>query len=357
MPSGFRADRTLLADVSLPSGRYARTARAPFFDRALERVRALPGVEAAGAGGPLPLSGQDGLLRFGVTVEGRPAAPDRPDRAYLRWATTGYFAAMGIQQRAGRPFTDGDTAASTPVALIDEELARRFFDGVDPIGRRVQISNERTTWRQVIGVVGSVRQTSLDRTAEPHVYVPQSQFPSPALTFVVRGAGDAVTMTGALRDILRTLDSSLPLSNVRSLQAVVAGSTAARRLTTLLLSLFAGVALSLTLVGVYGVVAQAVAQSTREIGVRIALGASGSAVVSLVVGRAVKIAAAGAVAGSTIAWAAAPTLKGLVYGIAPRDPATLIVSAVMIVLAAAVASYLPARVLRRVDIVHALRVE
>ena len=338
VPAGFTADRTILADVTLPSARYARDARAPFFARALERIRALPGIEFAGAGGPLPLSGQEGLLRFGVSVEGRQPEPGRSDRAYLRWATPGYFTAMGIQQRAGRPFGDTDTSASAPVAIVDEELARQFFAGADPIGRRLRVSNERTVWREVIGVVGSVRQTSLDRAAEPHVYVPQAQFPSPALTLVVRSAGDPRASIVAVRDVVRSLDGGLPVSNVRSLEDLVAGSTAARRLSTWLLSLFAGVALALTLVGVYGVVAQAVAQSTREIGVRMALGARGADVVSLIVGRAIRVAAAAVAAGSIAAWLAAPALGGLVYGVAPRDPATLALAAAFLLGAAACAA-------------------
>jgi putative ABC transport system permease protein len=357
VPSGFNAERTMLADVSLPSARYTRDARAPFFDRALERLRALPGVEAAGAGGPLPLSGQDGLLRFGIVIQGRPSAPDRPDRSYLRWATPGYFSAMGIQQRAGRAFNEADHAGSAPVAVIDEELARTFFAGEDPLGRRIRLSNERTTWREIVGIVGAVRQTSLDRSADPHVYVPQAQLPSFSLTLVVRGAGDAATTASGVRDVVRSLDSDLPLSNVRSLDDLVAGSTASRRMSTLLLVLFAAAALALTLVGVYGVASQAVAQSTREIGVRIALGASGSNVVSLVVGRACKISGAGVAAGSVAAWMAAPALGGMVYGVAPRDPATLIVAASVLIATSALGAYLPARSIRRVDVVNALRIE
>jgi putative ABC transport system permease protein len=359
VPAGFTADRTLLLDVSLPVVRYARVARAPFFDRALERIRALPGVQAAAAGGPLPLSGQDGLLRFGLSVEGRAAAPDRSDRAYLRWATPGYFTAMGIALRAGRPFAEADAAGSAPVAVIDEALARRFFGGDNPIGRRVQISSEarEKTWREVIGVVGAVRQTALDREAEPHVYVPETQMPSPALTLVVRSGGAPVAVASGVREAIRVLDPDLPISNVRSLADLVSGSTASRRFNALLLSLFAAAAVLLTLVGVYGVVSQLVAQSTREIGVRIAMGAGSGDVVALMLKRAVRMAVAGVAAGSLAAWLAAPALGGMVYGIAPRDPATLGAVALLLVSAAVAAAYLPARRILRLDVVHALRVD
>ena len=183
---GFNAGHALLADVSLPAPRYPRAGRAAFFARALERIRALPGVDAAGAGGPLPLSGQEGLLRFGVRIEGRVPAPNVPDRTYLRWATPGYFTAMGIELRAGRLFEDSDSASAAPVAVVDELLARRYFGNAPAVGRRVTMSNEAGRPREIIGVVGAVRQTALDRDAEPHVYVPEAQLPSPALTLVIR---------------------------------------------------------------------------------------------------------------------------------------------------------------------------
>jgi putative ABC transport system permease protein len=359
VPSGFSADRTLLLNISLPPARYTREARAPFFDRALERIRALPGVRAAGAGGPLPLSGQDGLLRFGVVPEGRDVPSDRQDRVYLRWATPDYFTAMGIALRAGRQFAGGDGGGARPVAVIDEVLARRFFGGESPIGRRVMISIEARDkiWREVIGVVGSVRQTALDRDAEPHVYVPQAQMPSPELTLVVRNEGSPAAIVPGVRDAIRGLDADLPISNVRSLADLVSGSTASRRFNVLLLSLFAAVALVLTLVGVYGVVSQLVAQSTREIGVRIAIGASLGDVMSVMVGRALRLAVAGVAVGSLAAWLAAPALGGMLYGIAPRDPATLIAVPVLLTAAAALAAYLPARRILRLDVINALRID
>jgi putative ABC transport system permease protein len=356
VPSGFQADRTLLADVSLPTARYDRFARAPFFDRALDRIRAIPGVQAAGAGGPLPLSGQDGLLRFGLQVEGPPQPRGASDRAYVRWATPGYFAAMGIRQDAGRPFTAADTADSTPVAIVDEELARRFFGSADPIGRRVKASMEKT-WRQVVGVVGSVRQTALDRAAEPHIYLPQAQLANAGLTLVVRSSGDQAALVRDVREAVRSIDPDLPLSNMRSLADLVAGSTASRRLSTRMLALFAAVAVMLTLVGVYGVVSQIVAQSTRELGIRIALGATAGDVVMLTLRNAVTMAMAGVAAGSIVAWLAAPALGGMVYGIAPRDPVTLAAAAGLLTTAAAIAAYLPARRILRLDVLASLRVE
>jgi putative ABC transport system permease protein len=357
VPTGFTADRTLLADVSLPQSRYARNSVAPFFAHLLERIHTLPGVQAAGAGGPLPLSGLDGLLRFAVSIDGREPPPDGRQRAYLRWATPEYFQAMGIELKAGRIFAVSDTATSAPVAVIDTELARRYFPGDTAIGHRIRTSLDRNAAREVIGIVAAVRQSALDRDEEPHLYVPQAQVPSAELTLVVRTNGDAMALAADVRHILRSADPDLPLANVRPLADLVAGSAAPRRIGAVLLSAFAGTALLLTLVGVYGVVSQAVAQSTREIGVRIALGATSRDVLSLVVRRTVKMALAGVIAGSVLAWFATPALRAMLYGIGPRDPLTLVASAATLTAAAAIAAYVPARRLLRLDVVRALRRE
>jgi predicted permease len=353
---GFHADRTLLADVSLPPAKYGPDARAPMFAGLLDRLRALPGVEAAAAGAPLPLSGQDGLLRFAFRIAGREPSADAP-RAYLRWATPDYFRAMGIPLHAGRVFAPSDTARSAPVVVIDAELARRYFAGENPIGRRISTTIGRDTLREVVGVVGAVRQMALEREAEPHLYVPETQVPSPEMTLVIRTGGDAMTLLPDVRAIMRDLDPDLPLSNVRPLADLVSSSAAPRRAGTLLLTAFAAMAVLLTLVGVYGAVSQVVAQSTREIGVRIAMGGTRSIVMRLIVGRAVKVALAGAVAGLVLAWAGAPALSAMLYGVRPRDPLTLAGAAVAITAAAALAAYLPARRILRLDVLATLRVE
>jgi putative ABC transport system permease protein len=354
VPSGFLADRTVLADVSLPPARYTKDTRSPFFDRALDRIRALPGVQSAGAGGPLPLSGQNGLLRFGVEAEGRAPSPDGA-RAYVRWATPGYFSAMGIPQVEGRAFGAIDTPDSAPVCVIDEALARRLFAGESPIGRRVKMAIQRTLWRTIVGVVGSVRQTSLDRDADPHVYLPEAQFAASGLTLVVRSADGTGATAAAVRDVVVGLDRDLPLSNVRSLADLVAGSTASQRFSTTLLAGFAGVALLLTLVGVYGVIAQSVAQSTRELAVRLALGASGTDVVVLTLRRAALMTMAGVLGGAVVAWLGTPALRGMLYGIGPHDPIALGAAAGLLVLTALAAAWIPARRILRLDVVHALR--
>ena len=196
---------------------------------ALSELRVVPGVEAVGAGAPLPLSGRQGLLRFGLRIEGRPDPPDgRADRVYLRWATPDYFHAMGIPVRQGRTFAESDRAETVPVAIIDETLAARDFPGENPIGKRVRASNDRI-WRQIVGIVGGVRQTRLEEPAEPHLYVAEAQSPSPELTFVVRTVGEPQAVTSAVRETLRRIDPALPVFNVRTLEEVVSGAVAPRR--------------------------------------------------------------------------------------------------------------------------------
>ena len=354
VPSGFQADRTLLADVSLPAARYRREARAPFFDRALEQIRALPGVQSAGAGGPLPLSGQPGLLRFGVEGERQPP-PVEGDRAYVRWATPGYFAAMGIPQVRGRDLAAGDSAGAEPVCVIDTALARRLFGTQDAVGRRVRVSMQRNVWRTVIGVVGPVRQTSLDREDDPHLYMPEAQFPSSSLTLVVRSSQDTPALAASIRGVIGAIDRDLAVSRVRSLADLVAGSTANQRYSTVLLTALAAIALLLTVVGVYGVVSQAVEQSTREMAVRVALGASDRAIVSTVLSRSALMSVGGVLAGSILAWVGTPVMRGMLYGVGPHDPVALAGAAMLLVMTALGAAYLPARRLVRLDVVHSLR--
>lgn len=354
VPTGFVADTTLLADMALPSARYDRAALAPFYLRFLERARALPGVRVAAAGGPLPLSGQDGLLRFAVTVDGSPAA-DRNQRAYIRWATPGYFEAMGIRLVAGRDFASSDDPRSAPVAVVDAEFVRRYLAGVNPLGHRVATPLNRNVAREIVGVVEAVRQSTLDRAVEPHVYIAEAQYPSPELTLVIRGDRQPAALAPDLRAVLRELDPELPLSNVRPLLSLVQEAAAPRRVSAQLLLSFAAAALLLTMVGVYGVMSQIVAQSTRELGIRVALGASEPRIVGLTVTRAARMAAFGVVIGTGIAWLAAPMLAGLLYGIAPRDPRVIGAAALLMVTTALLAAFLPARRLLRLDVVHALR--
>jgi len=355
--AGFKADRVLLAQVSLPGSRSRPAEWASFFDRAVSEIRVLPGVVAAGAGAPLPLSGQQGLLRFGLRIDGRPEPADgRLDRVYLRWATPDYFKAIGILLLRGRAFADSDRADTLPVAVIDETLAARHFPNEDPIGRRVRSSNDRT-WRQIVGVVGAVRQSRLEDPAEPHLYVVEAQSPSPAMTFVVRTAGDPRMAAGAVRDTIRRIDPAQPVFNIRTLDDVVSGAVAARRFNALLLVLFALLAVALTVVGIYGVVNYWVSESRREIGVRMALGASRAEVVRMVLGRTVRVTALGALGGAVLALGGTEVVAKLLYGTTPTDPVAFATGIGLAFVVALVASLVPARRALAVDPAESLRAE
>ena len=255
---------------------------------------------------------------------------------------------MGIPILQGRDFAPSDRFDSPPVAIVDASFARRHFPGADPIGRRVRASNDRT-FREIVGVVGAVRQTRLEDAGEPHLYVAQSQFPSATMTFVIRTAGEPSALGASVRERLRAIDPRQPVFNIRPLTAVVDGSVAPRRVNVLLLALFALLAIMLMLVGIYGLIAYSVAESTREIGVRMALGAGRRSILSLVLGRTLRVTGAGAGAGLAIAFASTRAMQALLYGVRPADPLTFALATAAVVAAALVASYLPARRALRVD--------
>jgi putative ABC transport system permease protein len=353
--TGFRADHVLLAQVSLPSSGDPPDRWPQFFERALGEIRTLPGVEAAGAGAPLPLSGQRGLLRFGVRFEGRPEpAEGQNDRTYLRWVTADYFRAMGIPLLHGRAFSDADRADTAAVAVIDQSFADRYFPGENPVGKRARTTNSRT-FREIVGVVGNVRQTSLDEPPEPHFYVAHLQSPSPVMTFVVRSLVEPEGLSPAVRQAIRRVDPTQAIYNVRTLAEVTSGSVASQRFNASLLALFAALAVTLTLVGVYGLTAHWVSGSTREIGVRMALGASRHEVVRLIVGRGLRVSVTGAALGILIGLAAAQFLGGLLYGVKPVDLPTFAAATIVVMAASMTASYLPVRRALAIDPSESLR--
>jgi putative ABC transport system permease protein len=350
---GFRADNVLLGNVSLPGTRYNQAGRAAFFERALDSLARLPGVATVGAGGPLPLSGSEGLARFGLLVENRTPDTDS-DRAYVRRATPGYFEAMGIPLRLGRSFRPSDRADGVPVAIVDEELVRRQFPGENPLGKRVRPSNSNT-WREIVGVVGPVRQTSLLRPADPHLYLPQSQVPTSALTFVVRVAGEPNALRRPLVDAITDLDPELPVYDVRTLRDLHRGATAPERTNALLLGIFAGLAGLLTLIGVHSVVRYSVNESARELGVRLALGARPGQILAFVLRRNLRLQLAGLAAGFCLAWTGTRWISSALYGVTPVDPATYLATSAFVLAAGTMAAWLPARRAFRVDPIESLR--
>ena len=359
---GFQPRHVLTLQVRPPEASYPKPEAVVAFDRALlDRVRALPGVGAAGLVRSLPLAAEIG--DWGLDVEGYVETPGREAKGDWQVASDGALEALGERLVRGRPLLPSDTADALPVVLVNETLARTYWPGEDPIGRHLRMgSKEGRPWMRVVGVLHDERHNGVTAAIKEKFYVPYAQFPrarggdaARAMTLVVRAAGDPMALVAPIRAEARRLDPMMPLANPRLMTEVVDASLATPRLTGTLLAIFAGLALLLAGVGVAGVLSYLVSRRRREIGIRLALGASRASILGLVVRRGVAYAAAGIAAGSAFALAAGRALEGLLYGVAPHDLATfLVVPAVLLALAAA-ASAIPAARAARVDPLEALR--
>ena len=351
---GFNAAQVLTARVSR-MGRAAQASQVAFSDDVLTRLRALPGVSAAAATSFLPLDGAPGIgSSFLLADRPAPAAGDRPVADY-RPVTPGYFAALQIPLRSGRDFTAADRADRARVAIVNEAFVRQLSADVSPLGRRLTDSLGEA--QEIVGVVGDVTLATLDGQPRPAIYLPYAQLPVGSLTFVLRTAGDPASLGRAVEAAVREVDPMQPVSDVRPLTAVVSRSLVRPRVASAALGSFAAAALLLAAVGVYGVVAYGVAQRRAEFGVRLALGAQPGEVVRLVLRQSLVMVVSGVAAGALLAVPVSATLRALLFGVGPGDPATLVGVAVLLVGAGALASYLPARTGTRIDPVTALRGE
>jgi predicted permease len=356
---GFRTAGVASGRVVFPAAQYAEPERVgALLDEIVARLEAAPGVEAAGAVSVLPLSGSQ--IDVSYVVEGRvPPAGEEP-AADLRVATPGYFEALEIPLLGGRLPRPGDDARAPLVAVVSEELARRAFPGENPVGRRIRVGGTRdpaTPWRTVVGVVGGVRDNALGRAPDPEIYLPMAQQPNRVMRLVARSAAGADLAAEALRQAVESVDPALPVAQLGSVEVSVRDTLAPERFVAGLLAVFAGVALALAAVGLYGVMAYAVGQRTREIGIRMALGARPREVLGLVLRQGAVRLAGGLAAGALAAWGLSRLLRGLLYGVAPYDPATFAAMAALLAATAVAATWLPARRAARLDPVEALRVE
>jgi predicted permease len=356
---GLNPENVLTMTVPLPRAKYREPARqAAFFQRLLERVRALPGVEAAGAASNLPLSGS--LWGRSLTVEGRPvlSVGDAPVINYCV-VTPEYFRSMGIPMLTGRDVSDGDTNDSPKVTVIDERLAREYWPDESPLGKRVRYgppeSNE--PWFTIIGVVGEVRHQRLDLQTRKTVYVPYQQVADPRMTLTVHTTAAPAALADAVRAQVKELDADQPITDVRTMEEVVSRSVWQPRLYTILFGVFAAVALVLASVGIYGVMSYAVSQRTHEIGIRMALGAQAADVLKMVLGQGLMLALIGVAVGTAAAFALTRLMAALLYDVSATDPATFGTIALLLMGVASMACYVPARRAMKVDPMIALRYE
>jgi putative ABC transport system permease protein len=358
---GFQPAQLVVTRVALPAARYGEhTQRIAFFDALYERLRTAPGVQRAAATTSLPFDGPDS--RLNLTIENRTEQSPFPVRAHPRLVSTDYFQTMGIPLVRGRAFSDHDTAASTNVAILNEAAARRYWPNEDPIGQRISLGST-DDWREIVGIVGDTRHEGLDADADPAAFLPQRQrflllgtgF-GRTMTVVVRtAAGDAASIAPLIRASVASLDPQLPIGLVRTMDDMIGESIAPRRLNFVLVSAFAVVALVLTAAGLYGVMAYVVVQRTREIGVRVALGATRGQVLALMFRQAGTLTAIGIALGVAGALVLTRSMSSLLFGVSAADPLIYVAVSALLAAVAALAVAVPSSRATRVDPLHALR--
>ena len=357
--AGFRPDGVLTLRVQPSGERYDTYAeQMEYVTTLLDRLAALPGVQSTGLIHHLPLSGY--AWYSNIDLEGKVRAPNEtPLRSGWRVIQGNYFQTMGIPLIRGRAFSRTDTREAPPVVIVSESFARAAWPGEDPIGKRFRAGNATrgTGPVTVIGVVGGVRHVSLDASPEPELYRPYSQTPMGALSIALRTRGDPLAVAAQARRTIQVIDANVPISDVRSLEQVMSVSVAQPRLIMWLLLVFAGVGLVLGAVGVYGVIAYAVGERRREIGVRIALGAEPGRVAASVLAQGVRYAALGVAIGLAGSFGVTRLMRTLVFGVSTTDPATFVGLSAFLVVVAALASYLPARQAAKTDPMVALRAD
>ena len=356
---GFRSDHLLALDVNLPHYKYKTDPQQlAFLNDVLERTRHLPGVVSASAVMCPPLVGTcwDSIFIF----DDRPVPPiaELP-RAAFNIADPQYFRAVGVPLLKGRWFTPEDTAKSTPVILINETAARRWWPNQNPLGKRIKqgFPQDKGSFEEIVGVVGDLREDAPDQAQWPEVFIPEAQNTMPSFTLLVRTGTEPMAMSGSVEGVIHSLDPDQPVYHVKAMTGYLAESLARRKFSTLLLGIFGALALLLASVGIYGVMAYSVAQRTHEIGIRVALGAQRHDVLGLVVAHGLRLALAGIAIGLAAAWMLTRLLASLLFGVTPRDPVTFVCVVGLLAGVALLACYVPARRAMRVDPMVALRYE
>jgi putative ABC transport system permease protein len=353
---GFSTENVLTARLGLSNETYPdAAARRAFWQRVLEKVRVLPGVTAAGLTTNVPFSGSVSSGSYSIVGYEPPAGEARP---HARQEVVGgdYFRAMAIPLRAGRVFNEGDTADSPPVVVVDEYLVNRYFRGKDPIGRQIRRGGPDSPPFTIVGVVGTVNAIDLgEPVTKERIYYPVTQQPRPAMSLMVKTGLDPLSLVAPLRTAVSAVDPEQPLADVRTMDQWVVRSLENRRTPMVLLGLFGAVALVLSTIGIYGVLAFGLAQRVRELGIRQALGADRRAILRLVLGQGLRTAGLGVLIGLGGAFALTRYLESLLFGVRSHDPLVFVAVTALLLSVAILACYVPARRATRIDPMEALR--
>ncbi len=357
---GFATDRILTVQMALSGQQYYEDGMGPrrisaFLDSLTERLRALPGVTSVSYAQCVPLTNQDNNTQFDI-VE-RPNASENKPAAQLRFIGNGYFSTLNIPVRTGRDFNERDNASSLPVALVNESFVRRYFNGENPIGKKLKMGWGGESPKEIVGVVGDVRHRSLSDESRPEMYVPQAQFGNAGITLLVRSTVAPESLVLGVKREVRALDPNLPLTDIKSLADYREDALAFPRFVTFVLTGFALLALVLTAIGLYGVVSYGVAQRTREIGIRLALGATANNILNGFLTQGLKLAVIGVAAGVIGAVFLTRVLSSLLYDVTPTDPVTLSLVALFLLAISVAACWIPARRAAKADPMEALRHE
>jgi len=355
---GFRPERLLTARISLPRSAYSTPQqRLSFADRLLEETRKQPGMQEAALTSFLPFA--TGNHMFGILMNGQKIEERRPGMpmANLRAVSPDYFRVLGIPLRTGREFSGADHERAPLVAVINETMAKRYWPNANPIGQRINETIDERNWREIVGIVGSVQHLARGEEPKPEMFVPLSQAPPTNLNVAVRTQVEQASFEATLRRSVTAIDANLPVFEVRTMEERLFESVAQPRFRTVLLGVFAALALLMAVVGLYAVMAVSVAQRTHELGIRIALGAQRRDVIGLVLRQGIKLVSLGIVIGLAGAWALTRVLATLLYEVKPTDPLTFVTVPVLLIAVAILACWLPARQAASVDPLTALRYE
>jgi len=355
---GFDPRGVMTSNIDLPD-KYTNEKQGEFYRELMARLNVLPGVESAAGIMPLPMSGNG--MNIALTIEGKPVAPSEEPDTSLRIATPKYFQTMRIPELEGRDFNDHDDLTSLPVVIVNQAFAETFFPGEDSVGKHIKpeisVDSSGAKMREIVGVVGNVKFQDLKTGWNPEIYIPASQTPFGALTIVARTAGDPHALAGPIAETVRSVDPDLPAYRPKTVEEYLDGTIQFPLFNTMLLSVFAGLALLLTAVGLFGVISYSVAQRTHEIGVRMALGARPEDMLGLILGEGLRLAVVGVGLGLVAALALTHFLASLLFGVTATDPFSFVTVIGLLVAVVLLASYLPARRAMRIDPMAALRYE